>query len=89
MWTAFRMNNLATSDKELTIWHLPVEKRTGFADLFRQVIADPDLRPASDAHAMGLTFANYQRLMGWPRRNPRKLAQDLRLKIAERLHRPS
>lgn len=85
LWTTFHFNNLGPYDPDLTLWHLPAEKKTGFADLFRQVTANPVLHPARYGAAMGLTPANYARVMGWPRRRPVKFVRDLWLKLAEKL----
>jgi hypothetical protein len=85
MWTTFRHNNLRRSDADLTIWHLPVEKRTGFADLFARIMRDPALHPARDGAAMGLDRQTYARLMGWPRRSLRKFLRDLCMKLCEKL----
>lgn len=87
LWTTFHYHNLSPADDQLTIWHLPAEKKTGFADLFKQLVARPGLHPSRDAARMGLTTANYARLMGWPRRRPVKLVRDLWLKIREKLGR--
>jgi len=86
LWTTFHYHNLAPADRDLTIWHLPAEKKTGFCDLFAKVTADPGLHPSQDAARMGLTFKSYARLMGWPRRSLRKLLRDGALKVAEKLH---
>ena len=85
LWTTFHFHNLAPEDRGLTIWHLPAEKKTGFADLFAQVTANPSLHPARDGAGMGLTFANYAKVMGYPRRGLVKLVRDLSLKIIEKL----
>lgn len=85
LWTTFHFHNLLPADRELTIWHLPAEKKTGFADLFAQITANPALHPAHDAAAMGLTYANYAHVMGYPRRGPVKLVRDLSLKVIEKL----
>lgn len=85
MWTTFRHNNLRLDDRNLTIWHFPVEKRTGFADLFKMLARKRHLHPARDAEAMGLTRANYENLMGFPRRRLRKLLRDGFMKLIEKL----
>ena len=85
MWTTFGHHNLQASDRDLAIWHLPAEKRTGFRDLFKQITQSPDKPPALNRDAMGLTFAALGRHMGYPRRRPAKLARDLSLKVAEKL----
>ena len=78
MWTTFNHHNLQASDRDLTIWHLPAEKRTGFRDLFSQITQSADMRTA-------LTPAAFGHHMGYPRRRPAKLARDLSLKVAEKL----
>lgn len=85
MWTTFQHHNLEASDADLSVWHLPAEKKTGFADLFAGIAAVPGCHPARDAVKLGLTAANYRRLMGWPRRGPTKLVRDLSLKIMEKV----
>ena len=84
MWTTFRHNNLKASDADLSIWHLPAEKRTGFAELFALICARPHLDPRFDADAIGLDFPAYCKAMGWPNRGPKKLARDLALKFKEK-----
>ena len=85
MWTTFHHNNLRSQDRDLTIWHLPAEKKTGFADLFSRIAAQPEAHPARDAAALGLNPARYARDMGWPRRRPGKFLRDLGLKLAEKI----
>jgi len=85
MWTTFRRNNLDPADCRLAIWHMPAEKRTGFAELFAQLARHPTCDPRSDADRIGLTDKAYRRAMGWPHRSPVKFARDLCAKIAERL----
>jgi len=85
MWTTFRHHNLGAGDRELTLWHLPAEKTTGFRELFADVTALPGLHPSDDAEAMGLSFANYARTTGWPRRRASKLVRDLGVKVRQKL----
>ena len=85
MWTTFHHHNLAPTDRDLTIWHLPAEKKTGFADLFRAIVADPARDPRHDAAAMGLAPAEVARAVGWPRRTLAKFARDLSLKLREKI----
>jgi hypothetical protein len=87
MWTTFHHHNLAASDLDLAIWHLPAEKKTGFADLFARISAKPEIDPRTDGMQLGLTVPAYSRDMGWPRRRPWKLMRDLALKLAEKLRR--
>ncbi|MFN2098877.1 hypothetical protein [Altererythrobacter sp. MF3-039] len=84
MWTTFRYNNLAPSDRWLTLWHLPAEKRTGFTNLFERIAADPAADPRTGADALGLTFENYCTAMGWPHRGPVKFIRDLAHKLSEK-----
>jgi len=85
MWTTFHFHNLRSADRDLALWHLPAEKRTGFADLFRRITRNPLWHPARDGIAMGLTQPVYDRLMGYPRRPARKFVRDIRLKLREKL----
>lgn len=85
MWTTFRHSNLQPGDATLSIWHLPAEKRTGFADLFRQLTRHTNLLPGDPQLAPILCSANYARLMGYPHRNPHKFVRDIALKVVEKL----
>ena len=85
MWTTFHHHNLAPADRDLAIWHLPAEKKTGFADLFRAIVANPAGDPRRDAAAMGLGAGDVARAMGWPRRHAAKFARDLSLKLREKI----
>lgn len=82
MWTTFKHNNLRPADCDLTIWHLPAEKRTGFRDLFGEIAAG-NVVPTDGSPI--LAPANYARLMGVPRRRPGKFVRDLGLKLREKL----
>lgn len=84
MWTTFHHHNVSRRDLALTIWHLPAEKRTGFADLFARIAAS-SLDPRRDGPAMGLSIPQYARIMGIPRRHPAKFVRDLGLKLREKL----
>lgn len=85
MWTTFRHRNLRDTDADLAIWHLPAEKRTGFADLFARIVGTASPDPVSEPQAAGLTDATYRRLFGFPRRAPAKFVRDLGLKIGEKM----
>lgn len=87
MWTTFHHHNLAPADADLTVWHLPAEKKTGFADLFARIAADPWADPRADPARLGLDAAALARTMGWPRRPAGKFVRDLGLKLAEKLRR--
>jgi len=85
LWTTFRRSNLDPGDCRLAIWHLPAEKRTGFAELFRNIARMPTSDPRGDPEAIGLSRRAIHKAMGWPHRSPAKLARDLLLKLAEKL----
>ena len=85
MWTTFQHNNLAESDLELTVWHLPAEKKTGFSDLFQQIVRQHGANRAELAEHGGLNFNQLACSVGWPKRRPAKLMRDLALKIREKL----
>jgi hypothetical protein len=85
MWTTFKHSTVRPSDTNLIIWHLPSEKKTGFADLFFQLIDAGLDDPRIHGSAMGLTAENFARVMGIPRRHPAKFARDLALKLREKL----
>lgn len=84
MWTTFRHNNLRREDAALTLWHLPAEKKAGFAELFRR-ISEPTHLPMPDA--LGFDLATYRRAMGIPRRRPAKFVRDFTAKVREKLRR--
>ena len=86
MWTTFRHNTLLSADRGLAIWHLPAEKRTGFAELFARIVAaPPEADPRRDRAALGFDPAGIERAMGFPRRRPAKFARDLAAKLREKL----
>jgi len=84
MWTALSFNNLRDDDRQLMIWHLPAEKKTGFRRLFRLV----PRQPAAQSRLVGHPFLDDEigRLMGVPRRNALKWMQDLAYKLREKLN---
>jgi hypothetical protein len=80
MWTTFKRNTLRPEDRELAIWHLPAEKKTGFTDLFRSLAIARD-------EPQALSDRTIEQIFGFPRRGPRKLLRDGALKLIERLRR--
>lgn len=64
MWTAIRLNNVTAEDVQSSrcAWHLPMEKKTGFADLFKATVdeeswfwtVEPHLLKPRLAHIMGI-----------------------------------
>lgn len=85
MWTTFRYNDVSAADMDLTVWHLPAEKRTGFADLYRQVVRHAELDPREGQVPMGLNLANYSKIMGVPQRSVSKFAGDLLCKLRTKI----
>jgi hypothetical protein len=85
VWTAFRHNTTAPGDLDLMIWHLPSEKRTGFASLFREV-RQPNSRfwRVAPGEEMACHLASH---FGVPQRSARKLAIDLADRIVARMRR--
>jgi hypothetical protein len=79
MWTSLGHNNLDASDMNLSIWHLPAEKKSGFAALFQNIIAD---RLPDDHRQLRKLLS---RLMGVPRRNTIKFINDFTRKSAEKV----
>jgi hypothetical protein len=76
IWTQlFGSNNVDGTEKFLTIWHMPTEKKLGIKRLFIHVINKKSLFwkiPVGDA------FISYlQRSVGLPRRNLSKLIADI------------
>ena len=88
MWTALRLNNVTAEDIDSgrCAWHLPMEKKTGFVDLFG-LVRDRDSWfwsvPPEDLRV------RIARVMGIPRRSPRQWALQfqsrLRFHAAKRL----
>ncbi|MBR1335192.1 hypothetical protein [Bradyrhizobium ottawaense] len=75
MWTTFKHNNIHSGDTELTVWHLPAEKKSGFLELF-EGLRDGKLSPADLTGSLGS-------IMGIPRRGVRKFARDFANKVVE------
>ena len=83
IWTGLLYEkNVSARDLELTIWHVPVEKRFGLGRLFTEV-RNPvsrfwSIAPGSElAHYVG----SY---LGIPRRSPAKLIRDVRKALREK-----
>lgn len=85
MWTAFSYSNVTRADLRKTIWHLPAEKRTGFADLFPRLASysADDLR--EKPQTLGLGTETYSKFFGIPRRGPYKLVRDAARKLRDKL----
>jgi hypothetical protein len=82
MWTTFQVNNVKRTDFDLSIWHLPAEKKTGFRRAFREMNGSQcEVWAAATPEDYIKMIA---RLMGIPRRDAKKLCLDLCLKLTER-----
>ncbi len=79
MWTTFKYNNIAKNDLDLDVWHLPSEKKSGFARLFK-IINEEGL--VSSPKELTPVLAQ---IMGVPKRNLRKFCQDMAMKIGEKI----
>jgi hypothetical protein len=81
IWTTLRKGNVAPDDLDLTVWHLPAEKKRGFGRLFKDC--------ANRSSEFNLTQESdeirryYSRIMGVPARGPLKFTLDLSAKMLE------
>jgi hypothetical protein len=71
MWTALRLNNVTAEDIDSgrCVWHLPMEKKTGFVDLYALVRDRDSWFWSVPPEDLRLRLA---RVMGIPRRSPRQ-----------------
>lgn len=82
IWTHFKDLNVQECDMNLAIWHLPAEKRFGFARMYSWYVANvADWRSISCDEINGQS-ASY---MGVPRRSTGKLILDVVQKVGEKL----
>ena len=85
IWTDMNLDQVQLTDYKLPIWHLPAEKKFGFATLFhklkdRQSVIPEELLKMSDA-AMKLTATKEKRRRNWYfRYGKNKLKRVLKLK---------
>lgn len=81
IWTSPRFNTVRSGDERLPIWHLPAEKRYGFADLFRAL--------ARSGFPTAMNLAEFQalarRCCGIPAKSPVKFARDGVRQVAAKL----
>jgi hypothetical protein len=81
IWTTFRHRDSRPSDLDLTIWHLPAEKKTGFSNLYPIVLdSNSPFWGAGEISNRALLAQSF----GIPRRSARKLVIDLAVKLAEK-----
>jgi hypothetical protein len=81
IWTTFRENDVAKSDFDLTIWHLPAEKKTGFRRLFQKLTTESAVWKQQSKEDYEMALA---RTFGIPRRSPGKFLSDLSVKLMEK-----
>lgn len=83
IWTGIRTRNVAADDVNLTVWHLPWEKRFGIRRIFRHIFV---YMAATQRTCDGKMFANLVSAQcGVPKRRLDKFARDLAQRIAEKL----
>ena len=84
MWTAFHWNNVTSEDiaSGRCLWHLPYEKRDGFADLFAEV-----MQPGSTFWQLpnGQIPSYMAGIMGLPRRGAVKWVRNVTARIRDKL----
>ena len=82
IWTNFEDLNAVPADDDLTLWHLPSEKRFGFRRLWQHVsTSSQDLLSFTPDEINRLTT----RYMGVPRRSRGKLVRDVTHKVLARV----
>jgi hypothetical protein len=82
IWTTFHFNNVAPSDFDLVIWHLPAEKKTGFRRLFSKITQSKHeawKNQSREDYERALA-----RVFGIPHRSALKFLLDVSLKLTER-----
>lgn len=90
LWTALRLNNVTAEDVDSgrCAWHLPMEKKTGFVDLFKAVKKRDSWLWTVPPEEVRLRVA---RVMGLPKRSPRQwvlqVESRLRFYAGKRLRR--
>lgn len=72
IWTTPRLNTVRPGDENLTVWHLPAEKRYGLKDLF-DFLQARQFPETFDPDAFRATAG---RLCGIPRKSARKIVRD-------------
>ena len=80
LWTALRLNNVTAEDVDSgrCAWHLPMEKKTGFVDLFRAVKDRESWFWTLPPQDLRLRLA---RIMGLPKRSPRQWALQVESRV--------
>lgn len=80
LWTALRLNNVSGEDVSSgrCAWHLPMEKKTGFVDLFKAVKDRGSWFWSVPPEDVRLGVA---RVMGLPKRTPRQWAMQVESRL--------
>lgn len=82
IWTNFDAANARSEDLDLTLWHLPAEKKFGFRRMWQAIEAAGTPPESLSAEVLNEMT---RRFMGVPQRGPRKTALDIADKARERL----
>ncbi|MCO6418399.1 hypothetical protein JYK14_19845 [Siccirubricoccus sp. KC 17139] len=82
IWTNYDAANARPEDLDLTLWHLPSEKKFGFRRMWHALEGAQASPLALSPEALN---SMSRRFMGVPQRGPRKAALDFAAKIRERL----
>lgn len=81
LWTNFKDVNVRSADTELTIWHLPAEKKFGFRRMWEAFVASGRSWSSLTPAQVNADAGNW---MGVPGRDVRKLRQDFLQKVGEK-----
>lgn len=81
LWTALRLNNVSMEDKDSArcIWHLPMEKKTGFSDLFKVACDERAWLWTDDPENLR---ENIAKVMGIPRRSGKQWLMQVAARVA-------
>lgn len=84
LWTALNLYNVSMEDVDSSrcIWHLPTEKKTGFADLFDAVVDPASWFWKSEPEDLRLQLAE---VMGIPRRTRTQWARKFQTRAMDHL----
>ncbi|MCZ8522655.1 hypothetical protein [Paenibacillus caseinilyticus] len=84
IWTQLTgFNNVEEQDRQLTLWHLPSEKKLGIARLYAEVIREESAFWQTDG---GAAYVDYMAaVMGVPKRSVAKTLKDARALIFHKL----
>ena len=80
IWTAIKYNTAQVSDRNIPIWHLPSEKRTGFARMYTDLAAQK-LSQISKSEVAWREYLEHR--FGVPRKSAGKWLMDVAAKLRE------